>query len=115
MNNYRLSTNTTVLKVDRTLLLDDLAKLLSGPSNYEINDGKIFIKSLNRFVRHEQAHEAIGVQIVDLQGNIINTFDSFRKCAKDLGISKTTVSNRLAKGKQFSYNGKLVFFQKIFA
>lgn len=107
MNNHRLSTSNSP-RVNRTLLIAEIDKFLSLPSNYEIRDGKKFIKSLNRFVRHEQIQEAIGVQIVDLQGNILNTFDSFSKCAKYLGISKTTISNRLKTGKQFSFGEKLV-------
>lgn len=48
MNNNRLSTSR-VPKVDRDLLQVDIVKLLSEPSNYEIKDGIIFIKYLNRF------------------------------------------------------------------
>ena len=48
MNNNRLS-NSKAQWIDRDLLLADIDKLLSGPSNYENKNGKIFIKSLNRF------------------------------------------------------------------
>jgi hypothetical protein len=48
MNNNRLSTSG-IKPVDRNLIDSQLIKLLNGPSNYEIIDDKIFIKSLNKF------------------------------------------------------------------
>ena len=80
MNNYRLSTNTTHSKVDRILLLGDLAKLLSVRSNYEIKEGKTYIKSLNRYLK-EIPNKAQPVQIVATSNhNIISTFNSFNDC-----------------------------------
>lgn len=98
MNSHRLSTSK-VLRVDRTLLYTEIDKLLSGPSNYEIRDGKKYIKSLGRHVRHEIPNKALGVQLVDSEsGNIIKTFSSFHDCSKFLGLSRPTVSNRSLKG-----------------
>jgi len=37
MNNRRLSTNSSA-KVDRTLLTNNVEKLLNGPSNFEIKE-----------------------------------------------------------------------------
>ena len=101
MNNYRLSTNTTHSKVDRTLLLGDLAKLLSVRSNYEIKEGKTYIKSLNIYLK-EIPNKAQPVKIVATSNhNIISTFNSFNDCAKILGVSKSTVHNRLKNKAQF--------------
>jgi hypothetical protein len=49
MNNNRLSTSG-IKPVDRNLIDSQLNPWLNGPSNYEIIDGKIFIKSLNKFL-----------------------------------------------------------------
>lgn len=48
MNNYRLSYSLHPGIIDRSLLEAEITKLLCGPSNYEIRQGKTFIKSLNR-------------------------------------------------------------------
>jgi len=112
MNNYRLSTNTNQPKVDRTLLLDDVALLLSGQSNYEIKEGRRYIKSLNRYFK-EISNKAQPVKLVALSNhNNISTFNSFNDCAKFLGVSKSTVHNRLKKNTLFLYQGELAFLQK---
>ena len=46
MNNNRLLNKHLV---DITQLMSDVEKLLKLPTNYEIREGKTFIKSLNRF------------------------------------------------------------------
>lgn len=113
MNNYRLSTNTNHPKVDRTLLFDNVAKLLNGPSNYEIKDGKIYIKSLNRYFK-EIPYKAQAIQLVDVSNQkILSTFNSFNDCAKFLVVSKTTVHNRLNKSTQFLYNGELACLKRV--
>lgn len=48
MNNGRLSNSGSSL-IDRDYIDSELARLLNGPSNYELINGKIFIKSLNKF------------------------------------------------------------------
>lgn len=48
MNNGRLS-NSGYSLIDRDYIDIELARLLNGPSNYELINGKIFIKSLNKF------------------------------------------------------------------
>ena len=113
MNYNRLSTSKAP-KVNRTLLQEDIVKLLNGPSNYEIKEGKKFIKSLGRYVRHEAAIKAQAVQLVDFEsGNLIRTFNSFHDCSKFLGISRPTVSDRSRKGTQFFYEGKLVYLKRV--
>lgn len=62
MNSNRLSTSDSV-KVDRNLLHSQVTKLLSGPSNLEVRDGKPFIISLNR---NKGVNKSIAVQIVDI-------------------------------------------------
>ena len=115
MNNYRLSSSLQP-RVDRLLLETDIAKLLSGPSNYEIREGKTFIKSLNRYLKYEEPNKAIAVQLVDgLTGKVISTFNSFNDCAKFLGTSRSSVSNRSVKNNQFKHQGKLVYLQRVSA
>jgi hypothetical protein len=113
MNNNRLSTSKEP-RVDRTLLYTEIDKLLSGTSNYEIKEGKKYIKSLGRYVRHEISIKALGVQLVDSEsGNILQTFSSFYDCSKFLGISRPTVSNRSLKGICFLYKGKSVYLKRV--
>lgn len=113
MNNSRLS-SSLLPRIDRSLLEADITKLLSGPSNYEIREGKTFIKSLNRYIKNEELNKAIAVQLVDgLTGNIISTFNSFNDCAKFLGTSRSSVSNRSIKNNQFKHDGKLVYLQRV--
>src|SRR5690606_11627501 len=76
MNNYRLSSSLHP-RIDRSLLEAEITKLLNGPSNYEIREGKTFIKSLNRYLKNEGLNKAIAVQLVDGEtGSIISTFNS---------------------------------------
>ena len=83
MNNNRLSTSK-VPKVDRELLQVDITKLLNEPSNYEIKDGRIFIKSLNRF---KGSPTSKMVQLLDAScEDIMNTFSSIAESAKFIGV-----------------------------
>ena len=70
--------------------------LLKGPSNLEEREGKIFIKSLNRF-RSEKKYIAIVLQ--DEKGNIINFFNSIADCIKFLGLGRNLVYKRYKKGQ----------------
>lgn len=49
MNNKRLS-NNSFTKIDRGYLYDEINRLLSRPSNSEVKQNSVFIKSLNRSV-----------------------------------------------------------------
>jgi hypothetical protein len=66
MNSNRLSTSK-VPTIDRTLLHTEIVELLSEPSNYDIRNGKKYIKSLGRHVRHEILNKALAVQLIDLE------------------------------------------------
>jgi len=113
MNNYRLSSSLHP-RIDRSLLEAEITKLLNGPSNYEIREGKTFIKSLNRYLKNEGLNKAIAVQLVDGEtGSIISTFNSFNDCAKFLGTSRSSVSNRSLKNNLFKHEGKLVYLQRV--
>lgn len=114
MNNYRLS-SSLYPRIDRSLLVAEINNLLSGPSNYEIREGKTYIKSLNRYVKHDKLNKAIAVKLIDGQtGNILSTFNSFNECAKFLGTSRSSVSNRSINNNQFKHEGKVVYLQRIF-
>jgi hypothetical protein len=111
MNNNRLSTADKP-GVDRAQLLLKIDELLSLPidTNYEIIDGKTFIKSLNRF-RIDQG--SVAVELVEDSGNIIQSFNSYIDCAKFLGVTGTTISNRAKKGTQFKFKGKSAYIRKV--
>jgi len=111
MNNNRLSTSkgSSATKVDRDLLQVDLDKLLSESSNYEIKEGRIFIKSLNRF---KGSPTSKMVQLLDVtSGNIISTFSSIAESAKFLGALPQTTRIRVQKNTHFLFKGKLVYLK----
>jgi hypothetical protein len=86
MNNNRLSSNSST-KIDRESLYNEINRLLSGPSNYEVKEnGSVFIKSLNRSLSLK-ARDKVSVEVQDENGNIINKFDSITSCAKFYDIS----------------------------
>jgi hypothetical protein len=96
MNSYRLSTNSEKLDEDQLKLLQiDIEKLLNGPSNLEVKeDGRVFIKSLNRYA---SGGVKIKVELYDKDGLIFKSFDSITTCANFLGLSITTVRNKIQK------------------
>lgn len=112
MNNKRLSTKGGS-KVDRMSLQKSLNELLSGPSNCEIREGKIWIKSLNRFQHKGGLIKPMAVQFQDQNGNIIKTFSTQADCAKSLGVTRTTVARWLQEGKPVLYENKIVYIAKL--
>ena len=112
MNNNRLSTSEFP-KIDRNLLLSEITNLLEDSSrsnNYEIKEGRIFIKSLGRY-RTDTSPKA--VQILEVSnGNVFYSFDSIAKLAKYLNVSYTTAHRRLSSGSSFSFEGNRVYISK---
>jgi hypothetical protein len=111
MNNNRLSTSKA-LKVDRVKLLEEIEKFLKdNPSNYEIKDGRTFIKSSNTFLKNTRP---VSVCIKDVStGEILHSFKSFSNCGKFLGLHHSVVSSRETQGTEFTFNGKLITIHKI--
>ena len=111
MNSKRLSTYTVGKPVDRLILQDKIDKFLNGPSNYELKeDGKIWIKSLNKY--HLNRKNAV-VQLLDEKGLVVNVFDTMASCAKFLGINPTSVRYRLIRGKAVLFNNKLFYIRLV--
>lgn len=104
MNNNRLSTSGKPT-VDRNQLLIDITKMLNGPSNFEIKDGRKVIKSSNKLVG---VGKQTIVQLLEEKEGIIKTFYSISDCAKHLGVSRTFVYARLKDGKSFLLEEKKV-------
>lgn len=112
MNNNRLSTNQgeNLPQIEREQLYLEINKLLNGPSNIEVKEEGIFIKSLNYF---STGSGKIAVHIVSNQGLILKTFTSLSDCAKTLGITQPTVRNRLIKNQPFLFENNPCYFQNI--
>jgi len=91
MNNNRLSTKGAA-QVNRDVLLTSVERLLSGPSNCENREGKIWIKSLNRFRHKGGLIKPVSVQLQDQKGNIIKIFDTQMECANSFGVTRTAVA-----------------------
>jgi hypothetical protein len=82
----RLST-TKKEAIDLDLLTKDINSLLSRPSNLEIReDGRIFIKSLNRYKPGVSKNRRIKVKLQDELGIILKKFDTIKSCAEYLGV-----------------------------
>lgn len=112
MNNRRLSTNSSA-KVDRTLLTNNVEKLLNGPSNFEIKEnGQIWIKSLNSYKRGSNA-KSIKVQLQESNGLVLNTFDSISSCARFLGVHPPRVKALLDNSKSILFDNKYYFIKKV--
>ena len=110
MNNNRLSTSK-VARVDRDLLQADIVKLLSGPSNYEIKEGRTFIKSLKRF---KGSPTSKVVQLLDATSeDLMHTFFSIADSAKFLGELPQTTRLRVQKNTRFLFKGKLVYLKLV--
>jgi hypothetical protein len=92
--------------VDRVLLLEKFSQLLSGPSNFEIKNGRKWIISLNKYYN---SRKFIGVDIQDENGIILHSFDSIVDCAKFLNVDRTTVSKRMKKDIPFILENKRVY------
>lgn len=111
MNNNRLTTRRGSFPLDRAALYRDINRLLKGPSNFEIKeDGRIFIKSLNKYLNDKAK---IRLEIISMTGDILKSFDSSADCARYLNVSPMTVSQRLKKGKPFLFNGQLVYIKRL--
>jgi hypothetical protein len=109
MNNNRLSTSKVFL-VNREKLIKDLVILLSQPSNYELIDGRVFIKSLNKY---RNTNKAVAIELIEFSsGNVVKTFSQLTECAKYLGVSISTVYNRVQKSNPFQFNNNLVYLRK---
>lgn len=97
-------------RVDRALLKYEIDKLLRGPSNLEVREGRIFIKSLNRF-RSENKY--IAVELQDENGNILNSFNSISDCVKFLGVSRSLADKRYLKGKPILLGEQWVYIKRV--
>jgi len=105
MNENRLST-TGVKLVERNFIESEVTKLLNGPSNYEIREGRIFIKSLNKY---HSGRTKTKVELKDQEGLVFKIFDSMNKCAEFLGVSTHTVSKRIKNNSSVRFNSKEYF------
>jgi len=113
MNNNRLSTINKITDEDRTLLLADIALLISKGSNYMILGGKTYIKSLSRPL---STTEKVAVQVIAVDsGTILKTFDSVSGCAKFLGINVQTTHYRTKNQNSFycSIFNQTVYIKRI--
>lgn len=110
MNNARLSTSK-VLLVNRDKLLEDIAVLLSQPSNYTLINERVFIKSLNKY---RNTNKAVAVELIEFpSGNVVQVFSQLTECAKFLGVSLSTVYSRVQKSVKFEYYNKLVYLRRV--
>ena len=109
MNNNRLST-TSNQPVDRTLLLDEINQLLSGPSNFELKNERRRVISLNKY--YHSSRNNICVTIQDENDNNIHSFNSILECAKFLDVHPTTITKRIKKSISFLLKHKRVYIKR---
>ena len=117
MNRNRLSTSQLTTWVNREQLNDEIDRLLKEPSNLEIKEGKIFIKSLNKNIpfstrNYEKFKHA--VQVLDAEtGCVLYNFKSTRSCAEFVGLASSSAARYLKLGKRFLFQNKLVYIIKL--
>lgn len=108
MNNNRLSTSDAP-KVDRALLLQEIANLLLE-SNYTPKEGKVWIESLNRF-KNDNCKKTVEL-IEESTGKLINTFRTQSYCAEFFKISEAGIRKRLKNKTIFYYEGSRVYLTR---
>lgn len=105
MNERRYSTYKGERRdIDPTVLQAKLDKFLHGPSNYVFKEGKVWVVSLNRFLKNTSA---TGVEMLDETGAIIDSWRTITECAKSIGLSREGVQKRIKSQKFYSFNDRL--------
>lgn len=113
MNNNRLSTAKNKTTEDRKVLLAEIDALLNQPSIYELRDGRKFNLLDQSFVNRGGAGS--GVAIIADDGTVVKELTSRSECARELGVTQSTISNRLKSKRQrpFMYKGQLCYLKAI--
>lgn len=98
-------------KIDRDSLELEISEILNNAnsSNYEIREGRVWIKSLNRF---QSQFKGVPIKLFDSEGNLLAIYPSLLKCSKEMGILRHTLMYRLKNNNTFEYKGKLVYLKK---
>lgn len=111
MNNYRLSTSfTTVEDASRADVKERALKLLSCPSNFEVQaNGKILIKSLGTYLK---GRGNVGVNVLNTNGEVVFKFNSIKDCALFFNVHSRTINRRLENGSLVEYNNQNLVFQR---
>jgi|ERR1044071_7675737 hypothetical protein len=109
MNSRRLSSSGAVI-VDREFLYQEINLMLNKPSNLEVRNGNTWVISQNRFINRTEANI---VQLIGDQGEIVETFYTFKDCAKYLGVSLQTIPNRINKNSRFRFKDKFYTIKKV--
>ncbi len=109
MNNRRLSSCIAAI-VDREILYQEIKNMLNKPSNLEIRNGNIRVISQNRFINRMTANL---IQLISCNGEVLASFDSYKDCAKFLGVSPQTIPNRIARDSQIKYKDILCNLKKV--
>lgn len=105
MNERRYSTYKGERRdMDPSILQAKLDKFLNGPSNYVLKEGKVWVVSLNRFLKNTSA---TGVEMLDETGAIIDGWRTITECAQSIGLSREGVQKRIRSNKFYSYNNRL--------
>ncbi len=100
----------------------DINSLLRGPSNYQKTDKGILIISKQTYLPPPAAQLRSGggdggvakaVQILDENGDIIETFPSMLKCAEVLGKNNNTLTKWVRSNRQFNWKNKLCTIKKL--
>jgi len=101
MNNYRLSSNSSV-KLENSIILEKWNSLLSLPSPYEIKNNIRFIRDTDKLVS-----EKLKIIVEDAKGNK-QYYDSMVECSKQMNISRQKMKYCLMTG--ISHKGYIFKF-----
>lgn len=109
MNNRRLSTYKEKESLNMEVLQSKIEKFLNLPSNYENREGRIWIKSLNKFYGDTKA---VTVQMLDPNGLVIKSWSTITECANSLNITRGGVQKRLKNNTKFIFENKTCVLKK---
>ena len=84
--------------------------MLNKPSNLEIRNGNLWVISENRFINRRTAST---IQLIKFNGKTIASFDTFKDCAKYLGVSIQIIPNRIEKKIKFKFKDKICTLKKV--
>lgn len=110
MNNRRLSTYKEKESLNMEVLQSKIEKFLNGPSNYENREGRIWVKSLNKYYSDSKA---VAVQMLDLNGLVLKSWSTITECANSLNITRGGVQKRLKNNTKFTLEGRTCVLKKI--
>ncbi len=111
MNNNRLSSLVDRSVVDEARLHEDISAFLKRPSNYQVTNKGGWIIYKQKYLNKGGVTNI--VQIIDEEGNVVQTFLSMKICGNVLGKNPNTLTRGVRTNHQFNWSNKLCTIKKL--